>query len=153
MRAVEPTGKAQSQQREIDGGIKFTTFIPVRFVRHKARKVIVEPRPSGQLSSPFHPGRLAEVDETLMRALARSFYWQTLLDEGRVDSIAALASAEQEDKVRIQKILKLARLAPDIVDDIARGRAPVGLSQEFFVRNPLPDDWDLQRQTIAALVR
>jgi hypothetical protein len=41
-------------------------------------------------------------------------------------------------------MLKLARLAPDIVEGIARGRQPVGLSLLFFVENPLPDDWNEQ---------
>ncbi len=38
----------------------------------------------------------------------------------------------------MQKMLKLARLAPDIVEEIARGRQPVGLSLLFFVENPFP---------------
>lgn len=46
---------------------------------------------------------------------------------------------------------KLARLAPDIVEDIARGRQPVGLSLLFFVKNPLPDDWNAQRDVIGGL--
>jgi hypothetical protein len=42
-------------------------------------------------------------------------------------------------------------LAPDIVEDIARGRQPVGLSLLFFVENPLPDDWNAQRTVIGGL--
>ena len=44
-----------------------------------------------------------------------------------------LAKAEKVGLARMQKMLKLARLAPDIVEDIARGRQPVGLSLLFFV--------------------
>jgi hypothetical protein len=36
----------------------------------------------------------------------------------------------------------LARLAPEIVEDIARSRQLLGLSLLFFVENPLPDDWN-----------
>lgn len=53
--------------------------------------------------------------------------------------------------MRVQKTLKLARLAPDIAEAIARGRDPVGLSLEFFIRHELPDDWSEQRQVIATL--
>jgi len=52
--------------------------------------------------------------------------------------------------VRVYKMLKLARLAREIVEDVACCRQPVGLSLGFFLRNPLPDDWDEQRRVIAA---
>jgi len=77
-------------------------------------------------------------------------YRQQQLDQGRVAGINALAAAEGGDRVRVCKMLKLARLAPEIAEDIARCRQPVGLSLEFFPRNPLPDDWDEQRRLIAA---
>jgi len=74
-----------------------------------------------------------------------------LLDSGRLASVAEPATAERVDRVRIQKTLKLPRLAPDIAEDIARGREPVGLSLEFFMRQELPDDWNEQRRVIAGL--
>ena len=74
-----------------------------------------------------------------------------MLDTGRVANIAELAAVEGLEKVRLQKTLKLARLAPDMVEGIASGRDPVGLSFEFFIRRELPDDWDEQRRAIAAL--
>ncbi len=86
----------------------------MRFVRHKARKVVVKPTTPGQMASPLNPGRPTSVYENLMSALARAFFWQ--------------------------EMLKLARLTPEIVEDIARGRQPVGLSLLFFVEKPLPDD-------------
>lgn len=152
MRGLEQVGQAQSQTLKLDQGIKLTTFIPVRFVRHKARKVVVEPTPPGRMASPLNPGRPASVDENLMAALARAFFWQEMLDTGRAASAAEIAAREGVEKVRVQKIIRLARLAPDIVEDIARGRQPVGLSLEFFMRNPLPDDWDAQRSMIGGLV-
>ncbi len=93
----------------------------------------------------------ARVDATLLKALALGLYWQQMLDTGRVVNIAERAAAEGLEKVRLQKTLKLARLAPDMVERIASGRDPVGLSFEFFIRRELPDDWDKQRRVIAAL--
>ena len=52
----------------------------------------------------------------------------------------------------MQKILKLARLAPDLVEAIASGRQSVGLSLEYFLRHPLRSDWKEQRRMIAELV-
>ncbi len=151
MRGLEQTGQAKSSTARLDEGIKLTTFIPVRFVRHKARMVVVEPTTPGRMASPLNPGRPTSVDENLMAALARAFFWQEMLDTGRVKNMTELAKAEKMGLARMQKLLKLARLVPDIVDDIARGRQPVGLSLLFFVENPLPDDWNEQRAVIGGL--
>jgi hypothetical protein len=148
---MEQIGRAQSSTAKFDEGIRLTTFIPVRFVRHKARKVVVEPTRPGRMASPLNPGRPTSVDENLMTALAKAFFWQEMLDSGRVKNITELAKAEKIGLARMQKMLKLARLAPDIVEDIARGRQPVGLSLLFFVENPLPDDWNAQRDVIGGL--
>ena len=151
MRGLQQTGQARSNTAKLDAGIKLTTFIPVRFVRHKARKVVLEPTTPGRIASPLNPGRPTSVDENLMAALAKAFFWQELIDSGRVKNMTELAKAEKMGLARIQKMLKLARLAPDIVEDIARGRQPVGLSLLFFVVNPLPDDWNTQREVIGGL--
>lgn len=151
MRGLQQTGQARSNTVKLDEGIKLTTFIPVRFVRHKARKVVVEPTTPGQMASPLNPGRPTSVDENLMRALARAFFWQEMLDFGRVKNMTELAKAEKIGLARMQKMLKLARLAPDLAEEIARGRQPVGLALLFFVENQLPDDWNEQRRVIASL--
>ena len=149
MSGMEQIGQAKSSTAKLDEGVKLTTFIPVRFVRHKARKVVVEPATPGRMATARIPGQHIACDETLMRALAKGFFWQELLDSGRVASIAEIATHEGIEKVRVQKMLRLARLAPDVVEDIARGRQAVGLSLEFFTRNPLPDDWGAQREAIS----
>lgn len=151
MKGMEQIGQALSNTRRLEDGIKLTTFIPVRFVRHKARKVVVEPSTPGRMASPLNPGRPTSVDENLMAALAKAFFWQEVLDTGRVKNMTELAKAEKMGLARMQKMLKLARLAPDIVEEIARGRQPVGLSLLFFVENPLPDDWNAQRAVIGGL--
>ncbi|MEW6312936.1 MAG: hypothetical protein AB1513_02635 [Pseudomonadota bacterium] len=53
----------------------------------------------------------------------------------------------------MQQMPEFARLAPDIVEGIARGRQPVGLSLLFFVESPLPDDWNAQRRVIGGLAK
>ena len=145
MMEVKKTGLARSKKRVTDTGVKVTTFVPMRIVRHKTNRIIVQPGANGENTT------RATVDATLLKALARGLYWQQLLDTGRVANIAELAAVEGLEKVRLQKTLKLARLAPDMVEGIASGRDPVGLSFEFFIRRELPDDWIEQRRVIAAL--
>ena len=153
MRGLQQTGLATSNSLKLDDGIKLTTFIPVRFVRHKARKIVVEPTTPGRMATPMNPGRAVAVDENLMNALVRAFFWQELIDSGRVKNMTELAKAEKVGLPRMQKILKLARLAPDIVEEIARGRQPAGLALLFFVENRLPDDWNEQRRVIGGLAK
>ncbi len=152
MRGLEKIGQGQSRAIKQDEGLRLTTFIPVKFVRYKASKVLIEPAMPGRHATLVHPGQAAHVDENLMSALARALFWQALLDAGKVTSIAELAMAEGIDKVRVQKMLKLARLAPDLVQAIASGCQPVGLTLEYFLRHPLPEDWEAQRRVIAGLV-
>ena len=151
MRGLEQTGQARSNTAKLEDGIKLTTFIPVRFVRHKARKVVVEPTTPGRMASPMSPGQPMSVDANLRAALAKAFFWQDLIESGRVKNMTELAKAEKVGLARMQKMLKLARLAPDIVEEIARGRQPAGLALLFFVENPLPDDWNEQRAVIGGL--
>jgi len=145
MMEVKKTGLARSKKRLTDTGVKVTSFVPMRIVRHKTNRIIVQPGADGENTT------RARVDATLLKALARGLYWQQMLDTGRVVNIAERAAAEGLEKVRLQKTLKLAHLAPDMVERIASGRDPVGLSFEFFIRRELPDDWDKQRRVIAAL--
>lgn len=56
----------------------------------------------------WEAGQQAVCDDTLMRVLAKGFFWQELLDSGRVSSIAEIAKHEGMEKVRVQKMLRLA---------------------------------------------
>ena len=147
MTELRRTGVTEKRNQSTEAGVKFTTFIPMRIVRHRSNKVIVQPGAEAGANS----GQGTAATPTLVKALARALFWQQLLDTGRVTNVAELAAAEHIDRVRIQKTLKLARLAPELIEDIARGREPVGLSLEFFIRRELPDDWGAQRAVIAAL--
>ena len=93
----------------------------------------------------------AQMGAKLMKALCMALYWQEQLDSGAVESMAAIAKREGMEKMRVYKIMKLARLAPHYVEAIARGQGPIGLSFEFFVRKILPHDWGQQEVVIDAL--
>jgi hypothetical protein len=149
MKGLTATGNAQVVQRGHGDGVKLTTVIPMRIVHHRFNKVNIRP---GHTTDPDGERNWqAAMDANLIKALSRAMYWQHLLDSGRVANIAELARAEGLEKMRVQKTLKMARLAPSIVERIARGRGPVGLSFEFFVRKLLPHDWQEQEVLFAAM--
>ncbi len=59
-----------------------------------------------------------------MKALARAFRWQKLLDEGRHATITEMAAAEKIERGFLGKMVQLTLLAPNIVEAILVGRVP-----------------------------
>ena len=55
---MRKTGRAQPRKRPTDAGVKLTTFIPMRIVRHKTNRVIVHPGADGHAlgRQPRQPG-------------------------------------------------------------------------------------------------
>ncbi len=46
--------------------------------------------------------------------------------------------------------MRLTLLAPDIIERLLAGRQPRRLTLIWFQRNPIPVDWQAQRQVIAS---
>ena len=59
----------------------------------------------------------------LVKALARAWRWQKLLDSGVHGSVTEIAEAERISKSYVSRILRLALLAPDLVETILGGWA------------------------------
>jgi hypothetical protein len=131
------------------GGVNWcrVVYIPVKIVRHRFTKVIVQPAQTAPNNWQ------AQMDAKLMKALCMALYWQEQLDSGAVGSIAEIAKREGMEKMRTHKFMKLARRAPQFMEAIARGQGPIGLSFEFFVRKVLPHDWGQQEDVMEALAR
>jgi len=146
MKRLQQTGAAQ--HAEEPDGASVATFIPLAIRRHGKKKIVV----IGDLTDDASYTQRA-ADAALVRALARGLYWQQLIDAGKVASLTEIAARERLDKPRVTKLLRLARLAPDLVAMIWRGEQPVGLTLERLLRRPLPCDWAAQRAWVAGLAR
>jgi hypothetical protein len=90
------------------------------------------------------PTSKPQPDGTLLKALARAWRWQRMLDQGLYTSISEIGDAENISKSYISRILRLALLAPAIVDVILAGRTDQGVMLEHLER-PLPASWEEQR--------
>jgi hypothetical protein len=86
-------------------------------------------------------------DDTLVKALARTWRWQRMLDEGVYSSVSEIGDAEGISKIYVSRILRLALLAPDIIEAILAGRADGSPMLEQLER-PLPTSWEGQRRRI-----
>jgi hypothetical protein len=120
-----------------------TVHIPMTFRRRGSRKLIVSPDGSAMSVVPSR----AQIDNVLLKALARAVRWQRLLDQGVCSTIKEIASREKIDPSYVGDVLRLTLLAPDIVEMILDGRQPPGLQFEQL-RKSFPLEWRAQRRVI-----
>jgi hypothetical protein len=97
-----------------------------------------------ELTPPTKP----QPDGMLVKALARAWRGQKLLDSGVHGSVTEIAEAERISKSYVSRILRLALLAPDLVEAILGGWADQRVMLERLER-PLPVGWEDQRRTMA----
>ena len=118
--------------------------IPMRFQRRGGRKRIVAPD-----GSELAPSSKPQPNGTLVKALARAWRWQRMLDDGVYTSVSEIGDAENISKSYVSRILRLALMAPDIIEAILAGRTDQGMMLEQ-VERPLPACWEEQRHVISA---
>jgi hypothetical protein len=147
---LHQTGDVQVRQIKSGEQLNLTTVIPIRIARHKFTKVIIQP---GDVPDATTNNWQAQMDANLMKSLCKALYWQEQIDTGRVTNLVDIAKREGMDKVRVHKIMKMARLAPRYVEAIAKGKGPIGLSLEFFVRKTLPPNWGEHEELMENLSR
>ena len=93
-----------------------TVRVPLAIRRRPGRKTVVVP--TGTNAAVVQ----SRADPALLKALARAFRWQRMLDEGRYGSISEMAAAEKIERGYLGKVLQLTLLAPSMVQAIVDGR-------------------------------
>jgi hypothetical protein len=131
----------QGIQTRLDG-TTLVIRIPMRFQRRGGRKRIVAPD-----GCAIAPTKKPQPDGTLVKALARAWRWQKLLDEGVYTSVSEIGDTENISKSYVSRILRLGLLSPDIIEVIVAGTADQALVLERLER-PLPASWVEQRARI-----
>ena len=114
--------------------------IPMTFKKRGGRKVIVLPD-----GSHGHPSPSATIDNAMVKAIARAFRWQKLLENGTYTCLDDIARAENICASFISRIIRIASLAPDIVDAILDGRQPAHLTLKDLMV-PFPVAWAMQKR-------
>jgi hypothetical protein len=94
-----------------------TVQVPLTIRRRGGRKVVLSP--DGHQQRAGRP----QIDSTLVKALARAFRWQRMLENGEYATVTELAAAEKINAGYVGRILRLTLLPPSIVEAILDGRA------------------------------
>ena len=79
----------------------------------------------------------------MIRSLGLAHYWQRLLDEGKMRTIADIAALEKIDVTQARRLLRLTLLAPVVVDNLL-ANPDVAVNLESVLRRVMPLDWRTQ---------
>jgi hypothetical protein len=121
-----------------------TVRVPLKFRRRPGRKTVVT-LASGEACDGAIPTR---ADPALVKALARAFRYQKLLDDGLYASISEMAAAEKIERGYLGSLLRLTLLAPALVEEMMEGTAwPNPTLPELL--QPFPEPWEHQREVLA----
>ena len=93
---------------------------------------------------------LTRADPALVKALARAFRYQRLLDEGRYASITEMAVAERIERGYLGALLRLTLLAPNIVEAVLDGRQPQRTTLPGLME-PFPVEWARQQRLVVVV--
>lgn len=113
--------------------------VPLLGPQKPDRKQILLPSTPG--ASPQH------LDRSLILAVARGRSWVKALRRGEYANTSQIAHKFDLSEPYVRRILRLAFLAPDIVEALAEGRQPRALTLERLLR-PLPLSWAEQRLSL-----
>lgn len=94
-------------------------------------------------------GATGQPDRTLIKNIAKAHQYFDLIRQGK--TYAEIAATEGVSKHRIQKLVDLAFVAPDVVRDVFTGSQPTRLTSEWLLRNPVPAIWTDQRDVFSTL--
>jgi hypothetical protein len=115
-----------------------TVTVPFAVRKRGGRKLVLAP--DGAPVPPMAP----HVDSTLVKAIARAFRWQKMLETGRYATIKEIAKAEKINPSYVSRVLRLTLLAPARVEAILNGRETTELTLAEMM-TAFPVSWKSQR--------
>ena len=121
-------------------GRTLTIQVPMTFKTRGGRKLMISPDGVPSWAEPR-----TRIDNTMVKALARAFRWRKLLETGVYATVEEIAAAEKINTSYVSRILRMALLAPEIIEMIVEGCQPTGLSMAKLSK-PFPVRWKEQIQ-------
>jgi site-specific DNA recombinase len=96
------------------------------------------------------PGAAPRTDPALLKLIARAHCWFNDLLSGRAASMVEIGKREKVGKRYVSRIVRLAFLAPEIVEQIVNGCQPPELTAESLLKDhtQLPLSWESQHKML-----
>jgi hypothetical protein len=120
-----------------------TVRVPLAIRHRPGRKTVVTPMADGV--APV----TTRADPVLVKALARAFRYQRMLEQGRYASISEMAAAERIERGYLGSLLRLTLLAPDLVELVLDGRGADRVALPALLK-PIPLVWAQQRERLVS---
>ena len=135
---VTPSGKP----RDFELGGRSVTFVPLAIKRRHSSKLIVPPAGTAFVRA------TSTFDLPLIRTIGKAFYWQKMIDTGEVANATELARRFKLEPGWVSEVLRMTRLAPDVIRAVLDGRQPRHLNLHALRgrQAEVPLDWNEQRQ-------
>ncbi len=95
--------------------------IPLTFRRKNGRPKILPPADHGSVDARAQ-------DAHVLRAIARAWNWRRRLERGEASTIADIAKADNVSDRYVSRMVRLAYLAPDVLEKLLIHRIPPALS-------------------------
>jgi DNA invertase Pin-like site-specific DNA recombinase len=121
--------------RRIEEGLELS--VPIR-LKHRQGAVLIQ--------SPRTDREVEKVDRALVRAVCLANEWARSIAAGRFASTKELARARGYCSHYAARLMPLAWLAPDLVDQVLEGGQPRALTLAALTNQPLPLEWSEQRR-------
>ena len=122
--------------------VRSVTFVPLVIKRRHRSKLIVPPQGASAVKT------TSSFDLPLIRTLGKAIYWQRMIDTGEVANASELARSLKLEVGWVCEVLRMTRLAPDIIRAILDGRQPrhMNLHAMRGRQGEVPLDWEEQRR-------
>ena len=135
---VTPSGKP----RDFELGGRSVTFVPLAIKRRHSSKLIVPPAGEKFVRT------TSTFDLPLIRTIGKAFYWQKMIDTGEVANATELARRFKLEPGWVSEVLRMTRLAPDIIRAVLDGKQPRHLNLHALRgrQAEVPLDWQEQRR-------
>ena len=89
-------------------------------------------------------------EDPIVLNIARGFYWQEMIDNGKISNICELAKIMNVNESYVGRTIRLTMLSPEIIHRAIRGTLPEDISLAKLYK--LPDRWDEQLQQLGIAV-
>jgi site-specific DNA recombinase len=135
-----PMAGTEKSQTQLSDAVPITRSFPMQLKRRgvELRLIVGD-----------HNRSAVTVDLPLLKAVARAHRWFDEISTGKASSLAEIAAREGLAVRYVGRLIRLAFLAPNIVESIVEGRQPASLTAEALTRHiEIPLEWCSQKTAL-----